>query len=77
MLYSSLLDKGNKKEELITEITASFLCAHCQIEDKVIDNSVAYLNSWISKLNNDKYMIVKSASEAQKAFNLIVNGGSL
>jgi antirestriction protein ArdC len=64
-------------EELIAEISASFLCAHCQIENKVIDNSVAYLNSWISKLSNDKYMIVKAASEAQKAFNLIVNGGSL
>lgn len=64
-------------EELIAEISASFLCAHCQIENKVIDNSVAYLNSWISKLSNDKYMIVKAASEAQKAFNMIVNGGSL
>ena len=64
-------------EELIAEISASFLCAHCQIENNVIDNSVAYLNSWISKLSNDKYMIVKAASEAQKAFNLIVKGGSI
>jgi antirestriction protein ArdC len=64
------------QEELVAEIAASFLCAHCQIENKVIDNSVAYLNSWISKLSNDKYMIIKAASEAQKAFNLIVKGGS-
>jgi antirestriction protein ArdC len=74
------IEFGSQKysvEELIAEITASFLCANCQIENKVIDNSVAYLNSWISKLSNDKYMIVKASSEAQKAFNLIVNGGSL
>lgn len=64
-------------EELVAEISASFLCSFAQIENKVIDNSVAYLNSWISKLSNDKYMIIKAASEAQKAFNLIVNGGSL
>jgi antirestriction protein ArdC len=49
---------------------------NAQIKTTVIDNSVAYLNSWISKLNNDKYMIVKAASEAQKAFNLIINGES-
>lgn len=64
-------------EELIAEISASFLCAHCQIENKVIDNSVAYLNSWISKLSNDKYMIIKAASEAQKAFNFITQKGSM
>ena len=64
-------------EELIAEISASFLCAFTQIENKVIDNSVAYLNSWISKLSNDKYMIIKAASQAQKAFNMIVNGGSI
>ena len=69
--------KDYSSEELIAEISASFLCAHCQIENKVIDNSVAYLNGWISKLSNDKYMIIKAASEAQKAFNLIVNKGSL
>lgn len=65
------------REELVAEITASFLCAHTQIENKVINNSVAYLNSWISKLSDDKYLIVKAASEAQKAYNLITQKGSM
>ena len=64
-----LSENSDNKEELIAEITASFLCSYTQIENKVIDNSVAYLNSWISKLANDKFMIVKAASDAQKAFN--------
>jgi len=33
------------REELVAEITASFLCSFAQIENRVIDNSVAYLNS--------------------------------
>ncbi len=65
------------EEELVAEICASFLCAYTQIENKVIDNSMAYLNSWISKLSNDKFMIIKAASAAQKAFNLITKGGSI
>lgn len=72
------IDFGSQEystEELIAEITASFLCSYTQIENKVIDNSVAYLNSWISKLANDKYMIIRAASDAQKAFNLITQKG--
>ena len=65
------------EEELVAEITANFLCAHCQIMNKVIDNSLAYISSWISELRNDKYMIIKAANQAQKAYNLIINGGSL
>jgi antirestriction protein ArdC len=64
-------------EELIAEICSSFLCGLAQIENTVLDNNISYINNWISVLNNDKYMIVKAASQAQRAFNYITKGGSI
>jgi len=64
-------------EELVAEICASFLCGLAGIENSVLDNNISYLNNWISVLNNDKAMIIKASSEAQRAFNHITNGGSI
>jgi antirestriction protein ArdC len=64
-------------EELIAEIGACFLRTKCGIESKSIDNSVAYINSWIKVLENDNTFIFKAASEAQKAFNFILNKEAL
>ena len=60
-------------EELIAEIGACFLRTKCGIETKSLHNSVAYINSWIKVLENDKTFIFKAASDAQKAFNFILN----
>ena len=60
-------------EELIAEIGACFLRAKCGIETKTLNNSVAYINSWIKVLEHDTTFIFKAASEAQKAFNFILN----
>ena len=60
-------------EELIAEIGACFLRTKCGIESNSLDNSVAYINSWIKVLENDNTFIFKAASEAQKAFNFILN----
>jgi len=35
-------------------------------------NSVAYIQSWISKLKNDKTMAVQAAQRAQKAADFIL-----
>jgi antirestriction protein ArdC len=61
------------KEELVAEMTAAFLCGHCQIEQQTIDNSVAYIKSWLGKLQDDPKMVVLAASQAQKAANYILN----
>lgn len=61
------------KEELIAEIGASFLCARCGIENKTIDNSAAYIQGWLKKLNNDKTLIISAAAQAQKAVDYILN----
>ncbi len=61
------------KEELIAEIGASFLCGITGIENQTISNQASYVGSWLSKLRNDKKLIITAASQAQKAADYIMN----
>lgn len=61
------------KEELIAEMTAAYLQAFSGIEvKKVRDNNVAYLKSWIKRLENEPRFAVQAASQAQKACDHIL-----
>ena len=62
------------KEELIAEMTAAFLCAHCSIETATLENSAAYIQGWINALKGDHRLAITAASAAQKAANYILNG---
>jgi antirestriction protein ArdC len=66
-------DTSYSKEELTAEFAAAFLCAEtgCSNEER-ISNSVAYIQSWIQKLKNDKAMAVQAAQRAQKAADFIL-----
>jgi len=55
------------REELVAEMSAAFLCAFTGIAPQVIDNSAAYLVSWLGKLNPDQKNAVKD-SDAYRAF---------
>ena len=55
------------REELVAEISAAFLCAFTGIAPQVIDNSAAYLVSWLGKLNPDQKNAVKD-SDTYRAF---------
>lgn len=61
------------KEELVAEIGASFLNGQAGILNHVIDNSTAYINSWLNKLRNDKKLIITASGQAQKAVNYLLN----
>jgi len=61
------------KEELVAEIGSCFLCSTTGIENKTIDNSAAYLGSWLKRLRNDPKMLVLAASAAQKATDYMLN----
>lgn len=61
------------KEELVAEIGASFLCSLSGIENKTINNQASYIASWLSKLKNDKKLIITAASQAQRATDYILN----
>lgn len=64
------------KEELVAEMTAAFLCADAGIDtDGLLDNSAAYVKSWIRALRGDSKLVVAAATAAQRAASFIHNGG--
>jgi antirestriction protein ArdC len=59
-------------EELVAEMTASFLSGHAGILEQTYDNSAAYLSSWISKLQRETRWIVSAGGAAAKAADFIL-----
>lgn len=59
-------------EELIAEMGAAFLCAHCGIAGEL--QHAAYISSWLEALRNDKRLVFTAASLAQKAADFILGG---
>jgi antirestriction protein ArdC len=62
------------EEELVAEMAASFLNAHAGIIEEEIENSAAYLQSWINALQGKdaKAWIIRAASQGQKAADFIL-----
>jgi len=60
------------REELVAEMSAAFLAGHAGIGERTIDNSAAYLASWIKVLKEDSKAAVWAAGRAQKASELIL-----
>ncbi|RWB39785.1 MAG: DUF1738 domain-containing protein [Mesorhizobium sp.] len=54
-------------EELIAELSASFLCADLGVAHDPRDNTAAYVASWLKVLKNDKRAIITAAAKAQAA----------
>jgi antirestriction protein ArdC len=59
-------------EELVAEMGAAMLCAEAGIFQAVEDNAAAYIANWLSKLQNDKTLVVKAAGKAQKSTDYIL-----
>jgi antirestriction protein ArdC len=68
--------KDYSLEELVAEMGAAYLCGLCEIENKTIDNSAAYIQSWLSKLKSDNRFIIQASSYAQKAVDYILENQS-
>ena len=61
------------KEELIAEIGAATLVNHAGLETPdSFRNNTAYIQNWLSVLQNDKRFIVSAAGKAEKAVNMIL-----
>ncbi len=60
------------REELIAEMGVAFLCGHCGIATATLDNSAAYLASWLQVLRGDAKLVVQADAAAQKAADLIL-----
>ena len=69
--------KGTDKyaeEELISEMTATIICGMAGIENKTIENSLAYIEGWRRQFKNDMSVIFRSATAAKKASEFILEG---
>lgn len=63
------------KEELVAEITATYLMNHFNLDNEsIFSNNVAYLKSWGERLkgNTLSYFILSSTTQAEKAFRFII-----
>lgn len=58
------------KEELIAEIGSAMLCSTTGIQN-TLENSAAYIASWLKRLKEDKRLIVQAANKAQAAADYI------
>jgi antirestriction protein ArdC len=68
---NSFGSESYSREELIAEMGSAMLCGVTGIAPAVIENSAAYLRSWISTLKGDSKLLVTAASQAQKAADYI------
>lgn len=59
------------KEELVAEIGASILAGAVGV-DLDVEQTAAYVGSWLKKLNDDRSLIVSAAQQAQKAVDRIL-----
>lgn len=61
------------KEELVAEIGAAFLRTIMGIDnDIIIENEKAYIQGWISKLENDPKLIICASTKSKKASEFIL-----
>jgi len=71
-LWSAFGSQPYSQEELVAEMGAAFLCGQAGIVERTIDNSVAYIRSWLQRLKDDRRLIVQAAAQAQKASDFIL-----
>ena len=66
-------DELYSKEELVAEMTATFLCAEAGIENAAtVESSAAYLRHWGFKFKQEPKLFVHAAAAAQKAADHIL-----
>jgi antirestriction protein ArdC len=61
------------REELVAEMGAAFLCGHCGIEHRTVDQSAGYVSHWLARLKDDRKLVIHAASQAQKACDFILD----
>lgn len=59
------------EEELVAELGACFVCSEIGVANDV-QNSAAYIEAWRQKLSKDSKLIIRAASQAQKAADCVL-----
>lgn len=63
------------REELVAELGSAMLCAVGGIAPRTVENSAAYIASWLRVLKSEPKMVVVAAQRAQKAADYIRGTG--
>ena len=63
-------DEAYAAEELIAEMGAAFLCAHCRVDGQL--QHAAYIGNWLRVLRNDKRAIFVAGTKAQNAADFLL-----
>jgi antirestriction protein ArdC len=63
-------DAAYAVEELVAELAAAFLCAHCRIDGRL--QHASYIASWLEVLGRDKRALFTAAAQAQKAADFLL-----
>ena len=61
------------KEELVGELGMAYLCAYTGIEQEILENNSSYINRWLNRLQEDKALLIKAATQAEAATNHILH----
>ena len=60
------------REELTAEIASAMICRHTGIDTaELMNNTTAYIQSWLKALKNDVNMVLVASAKAEKAYKLI------
>ena len=73
--FKSIYNESRKDygfEELVAEFGASYLLNHVGIEQ--LEENAAYIQGWAKAIKDDKYLLMKAASQGEKAYNYITGG---
>ena len=68
-------DEHYAAEELVAELGAAMLCAHCGIDGDL--RHAGYIENWLKALRNDKRYILTASAQAQKALDFLTNTESV
>ncbi|MEX1023200.1 MAG: zincin-like metallopeptidase domain-containing protein [Dehalococcoidia bacterium] len=63
------------REELVAEFTAAFLGQEAGTDPSRVEQSVAYIASWLKALRDDRRLVVIAAGQAQRAADHILGRG--
>lgn len=70
-----LSDKSRSQEELTAEMGAAFLCKMCAIDTtNTVENSTAYIKSWLEVLKQNPKWVLKASRQAREAVEFIQTG---
>lgn len=72
-LDRSPAETGATRLELVAETGAAFLCAHVGLSSHTIDNTAAYIASWLRVLQDDRQLVLRAS---QRAVDYILGHGT-